>query len=220
MLKHIELCAEQGCCFEAYFQLLCLSIVYVCNNWVLPVVLWYMHLAFYKWNMLAPFAASVEACRRNIKFNGSVACAKVESHLADARVYMLTHPKEFDVVCYIPFSMQLHFFYVLTNAYVNGNFHYLTVSLDKHFLYFNFLLKYEWLTFCAVWATNKEIFTKIKGDWGYGFQFTQLFCCSDIRNRVFWGHFVVVLLQCASIRFLLLVCFRLILILMVLLLHS
>ncbi|CAL5369765.1 unnamed protein product [Camellia sinensis] len=27
---------------------------------------------------------------RNIKFNGSVACAKVESHLADARVYMLT----------------------------------------------------------------------------------------------------------------------------------
>ena len=45
------------------------------------------------------FAASVEACRRNIKFNGSVACAKVESNLADARVYMLTHPKEFDVVC-------------------------------------------------------------------------------------------------------------------------
>lgn len=44
------------------------------------------------------FAASVEACRRNIKLNGSVACSKVESHLADARVYMLTHPKEFDVV--------------------------------------------------------------------------------------------------------------------------
>ncbi|XP_059639753.1 tRNA (guanine(26)-N(2))-dimethyltransferase 1 isoform X2 [Cornus florida] len=40
--------------------------------------------------------ASVEACRRNIKFNGSVACSKVESHLDDARVYMLTHPKEFD----------------------------------------------------------------------------------------------------------------------------
>ncbi|KAL3526624.1 hypothetical protein ACH5RR_011280 [Cinchona calisaya] len=40
--------------------------------------------------------ASVEACQRNIKFNGSVACSK--SHLADARVYMLTHPKEFDVV--------------------------------------------------------------------------------------------------------------------------
>ncbi|KAA3474654.1 putative tRNA (guanine(26)-N(2))-dimethyltransferase 2 [Gossypium australe] len=41
---------------------------------------------------------AVEACQRNIKFNGSVACSKVESHLADARVYMLTHPKEFDVV--------------------------------------------------------------------------------------------------------------------------
>ena len=41
---------------------------------------------------------SVEACRRNIKFNGSVASSKVDSQLADARVYMLTHPKEFDVV--------------------------------------------------------------------------------------------------------------------------
>ncbi|CAN1311306.1 Probable tRNA (guanine(26)-N(2))-dimethyltransferase 2 [Linum perenne] len=39
-----------------------------------------------------------EACRRNIKFNGSVAISKVESNLADARVYMLTHQKEFDVV--------------------------------------------------------------------------------------------------------------------------
>ncbi|XP_058228183.1 tRNA (guanine(26)-N(2))-dimethyltransferase 2 isoform X2 [Rhododendron vialii] len=48
--------------------------------------------------------ASVEACRRNIKFNGSVACAKVESHLADARVYMLTHPKEFDVVDLDPYG--------------------------------------------------------------------------------------------------------------------
>jgi hypothetical protein len=28
-----------------------------------------------------------------------VAISKVESHLADARVYMLTHPKEFDMVC-------------------------------------------------------------------------------------------------------------------------
>lgn len=48
-------------------------------------------------------AASVDACRRNIKFNGSVAVSKVESHLADARVYMITHPKEFDVVsgCYV-----------------------------------------------------------------------------------------------------------------------
>ncbi|KAD7479467.1 hypothetical protein E3N88_02603 [Mikania micrantha] len=48
--------------------------------------------------------ASVEACRRNIKFNGSVAMAKVESNLADARVYMLTHPKEFDMVDLDPYG--------------------------------------------------------------------------------------------------------------------
>lgn len=48
--------------------------------------------------------ASVEACKRNIKFNGSLACAKVESHHADARVYMLTHPKEFDVVDLDPYG--------------------------------------------------------------------------------------------------------------------
>ncbi|KAL5705982.1 methylamine--glutamate N-methyltransferase [Ranunculus cassubicifolius] len=48
--------------------------------------------------------ASVEACRRNIKFNGSVVSAKVESHLADARVFMLTHPKEFDVVDLDPYG--------------------------------------------------------------------------------------------------------------------
>ncbi|KAI4346715.1 hypothetical protein L6164_007587 [Bauhinia variegata] len=48
--------------------------------------------------------ASVEACRRNIKFNGSVACSKVESHHADACVYMLTHPKEFDVVDLDPYG--------------------------------------------------------------------------------------------------------------------
>ncbi|XP_043812998.1 probable tRNA (guanine(26)-N(2))-dimethyltransferase 2 isoform X2 [Manihot esculenta] len=47
---------------------------------------------------------SVEACRRNIKFNGSIAISKVESHLADARVYMLTHPKEFDVVDLDPYG--------------------------------------------------------------------------------------------------------------------
>ncbi|CAN1271832.1 Probable tRNA (guanine(26)-N(2))-dimethyltransferase 1 [Linum perenne] len=48
--------------------------------------------------------ASVEACRRNIKFNGSVAISKVESNLADARVYMLTHQKEFDVVDLDPYG--------------------------------------------------------------------------------------------------------------------
>ncbi|KAF8407838.1 hypothetical protein HHK36_006974 [Tetracentron sinense] len=47
---------------------------------------------------------SVEACKRNIKFNGSVACSKVESHLADARVFMLTHPKEFDMVDIDPYG--------------------------------------------------------------------------------------------------------------------
>ncbi|KAL8161166.1 hypothetical protein V2J09_012655 [Rumex salicifolius] len=47
---------------------------------------------------------AVESCRRNIKFNGPVACAKVESHLADARVYMLTHPNEFDVVDLDPYG--------------------------------------------------------------------------------------------------------------------
>ncbi|KAL8193455.1 hypothetical protein R6Q57_026590 [Mikania cordata] len=48
--------------------------------------------------------ASVEACRRNIKFNGSIAMAKVESNFADARVYMLTHPKEFDMVDLDPYG--------------------------------------------------------------------------------------------------------------------
>ncbi|KAF9606003.1 hypothetical protein IFM89_021329 [Coptis chinensis] len=48
--------------------------------------------------------ASVEACKRNIKYNGSVACSKVEAHLADARVFMLTHPKEFDVVDLDPYG--------------------------------------------------------------------------------------------------------------------
>lgn len=48
--------------------------------------------------------ASVDACKRNIKLNGSVACSKVEAHLADARVFMLTHPKEFDVVDLDPYG--------------------------------------------------------------------------------------------------------------------
>ncbi|KAI3679355.1 hypothetical protein L2E82_51435 [Cichorium intybus] len=45
-----------------------------------------------------------KACRRNIKFNGSVASAKVETNLIDARVYMLTHPKEFDMVDLDPYG--------------------------------------------------------------------------------------------------------------------
>ncbi|KAL9157911.1 hypothetical protein ABFS82_08G034200 [Erythranthe guttata] len=64
--------------------------------------------------------ASVEACRRNIKFNGSVASAKVESHLADARVYMLTHPKEFDVVDLDPYGSPSVFLDSAVQSVVDG----------------------------------------------------------------------------------------------------
>ncbi|GAB4830749.1 hypothetical protein Ancab_004781 [Ancistrocladus abbreviatus] len=64
--------------------------------------------------------ASVEACRRNIKFNGSIACAKVESHLADARVYMLTHPKEFDVVDLDPYGSPSVFLDSAVQSVVDG----------------------------------------------------------------------------------------------------
>ncbi|CAN8256174.1 unnamed protein product [Cochlearia groenlandica] len=48
--------------------------------------------------------ASVEACQRNIKFNGLMSPSKIESHLTDARVHMLTNPKEFDVVDLDPYG--------------------------------------------------------------------------------------------------------------------
>ncbi|KAG6475510.1 probable tRNA (guanine(26)-N(2))-dimethyltransferase 1 [Zingiber officinale] len=48
--------------------------------------------------------ASIEACNRNIKFNGFVACSKVDAYLADARVYMLTHQNEFDAVDLDPYG--------------------------------------------------------------------------------------------------------------------
>ncbi|KAL0377623.1 UNVERIFIED_CONTAM: putative tRNA (guanine(26)-N(2))-dimethyltransferase 2 [Sesamum radiatum] len=64
--------------------------------------------------------ASVEACRRNIKFNGSVARSKVESHLADARVYMLTHPKEFDVVDLDPYGSPSVFLDSAVQSVVDG----------------------------------------------------------------------------------------------------
>lgn len=64
--------------------------------------------------------ASVEACRRNIKFNGSVASAKVESNLADARVYMLTHPKEFDVVDLDPYGSPSVFLDSAVQSVVDG----------------------------------------------------------------------------------------------------
>ncbi|KAJ4707250.1 tRNA (guanine(26)-N(2))-dimethyltransferase [Melia azedarach] len=63
---------------------------------------------------------SVEACRRNIKFNGSVACSKVESHFADARVYMLTHPKEFDVVDLDPYGSPSVFLDSAVQSVVDG----------------------------------------------------------------------------------------------------
>ncbi|KAL5739265.1 hypothetical protein ACOSP7_028181 [Xanthoceras sorbifolium] len=63
---------------------------------------------------------SVESCRRNIKFNGSVACSKVESHLADARVYMLTHPKEFDVVDLDPYGSPSVFLDSAVQSVVDG----------------------------------------------------------------------------------------------------
>ncbi|XP_044468795.1 probable tRNA (guanine(26)-N(2))-dimethyltransferase 2 isoform X2 [Mangifera indica] len=64
--------------------------------------------------------ASVEACKRNIKFNGSVACSKVESQLDDARVYMLTHPKEFDVVDLDPYGSPSIFLDSAVQSVVDG----------------------------------------------------------------------------------------------------
>jgi tRNA (guanine26-N2/guanine27-N2)-dimethyltransferase len=50
--------------------------------------------------MVLVSSASVEDCKRNIKFNGASATSKVEAYLVDARIHMLMHPKEFDVVRY------------------------------------------------------------------------------------------------------------------------
>lgn len=47
---------------------------------------------------------SIEACKKNIQFNGSIVCSKVEAHLADARVYMLSLQKEFDAVDLDPYG--------------------------------------------------------------------------------------------------------------------
>ncbi|KAE8709312.1 putative tRNA (guanine(26)-N(2))-dimethyltransferase 1 [Hibiscus syriacus] len=76
---------------------------------------------------------AVEACQRNIKFNGSVACSKVESHLADARVYMLTHPKEFDVVYAILFFKLTMFKNILIRgAYAPHDIFLFQVDLDPY----------------------------------------------------------------------------------------
>ncbi|XP_074379991.1 tRNA (guanine(26)-N(2))-dimethyltransferase 2-like [Apium graveolens] len=64
--------------------------------------------------------ASVEACKRNIAFNGSVAAAKVDSELADARVYMLTHPNEFDMVDLDPYGSPSVFLDSAVQSVVDG----------------------------------------------------------------------------------------------------
>ncbi|XP_062216061.1 tRNA (guanine(26)-N(2))-dimethyltransferase 1-like isoform X2 [Phragmites australis] len=64
--------------------------------------------------------ASVEACKRNIKFNGASTISKVEAHLADARVYMLTHPKEFDVVDLDPYGSPSIFLDSAVQAVADG----------------------------------------------------------------------------------------------------
>ncbi|KAJ6823668.1 putative tRNA (guanine(26)-N(2))-dimethyltransferase 2 isoform X1 [Iris pallida] len=63
---------------------------------------------------------SVEACKKNIQFNGSVASSKVEAHLADARVYMLTHQKEFDVVDLDPYGTPSVFLDSAVQSVVDG----------------------------------------------------------------------------------------------------
>ena len=57
--------------------------------------------------VFAASTASIEACKKNIQFNGSLTTSKVEAHHADARVYMLTHPKEYDVVTIIFFTFSI-----------------------------------------------------------------------------------------------------------------
>ncbi|GJM87869.1 hypothetical protein PR202_ga03866 [Eleusine coracana subsp. coracana] len=47
---------------------------------------------------------AIEACKKNIYHNSSLVSSKVVPHLADARVYMLNHPKEFDVVDLDPYG--------------------------------------------------------------------------------------------------------------------
>ncbi|KAF5480143.1 hypothetical protein F2P56_000910 [Juglans regia] len=63
---------------------------------------------------------SIESCKRNIKFNGSLACSKVEAHLTDARVFMLTHPKEFDVVDLDPYGAPSVFLDSAVQSVVDG----------------------------------------------------------------------------------------------------
>ncbi|KAJ1297774.1 hypothetical protein BS78_01G402700 [Paspalum vaginatum] len=64
--------------------------------------------------------SSVDNCKQNIKFNGAFATSKVEAHLADARVYMLMHPKEFDVVDLDPYGSPSIFLDSAVQAVADG----------------------------------------------------------------------------------------------------
>lgn len=63
---------------------------------------------------------AVEACKRNIKLNGSIAALKVQAEFADARVYMLTHEKEFDMVDIDPYGSPSVFLDSAVQSVVDG----------------------------------------------------------------------------------------------------
>ncbi|CAD6203066.1 unnamed protein product [Miscanthus lutarioriparius] len=64
--------------------------------------------------------ASVEDCKRNIKFNGASAASKVEAYLVDSRIHMLMHPKEFDVVDLDPYGSPSIFLDSAVQAVADG----------------------------------------------------------------------------------------------------
>ncbi|CAD6207217.1 unnamed protein product [Miscanthus lutarioriparius] len=64
--------------------------------------------------------ASVEDCKRNIKFNGASATSEVEAYLVDARIHMLMHPKEFDVVDLDPYGSPSIFLDSAVQAVADG----------------------------------------------------------------------------------------------------
>ncbi|ONM10620.1 probable tRNA (guanine(26)-N(2))-dimethyltransferase 1 [Zea mays] len=64
--------------------------------------------------------ASVEDCKRNIKFNGASTTSKVETYLVDARIHMLMHPKEFDVVDLDPYGSPSIFLDSAVQAVADG----------------------------------------------------------------------------------------------------
>nr|CAD1837974.1 unnamed protein product [Ananas comosus var. bracteatus] len=63
---------------------------------------------------------AVDACKKNIELNGSHASSKVVVHEADARVYMLTHPKEFDVVDLDPYGSPVAFLDSVVQTLADG----------------------------------------------------------------------------------------------------